>query len=396
MSGGIGNAAGSRAWRSVPRRLAPALAIALLFTALGDTASATPTVRLKAQAVPIPGFPATGNLYGAGAAIRAEYEIEGSEYGGFPPPLIGVNLNLPQGTVLNAGGFPECLPATLEPTGMGPAACPRPSKAGPTGRVMTEVAFGREIVPEEATIEPFYGIGGGIEMFVHGHSPVSLEMLSIGRYGQLEGTGKFGPGLISPFPLTETVQGAQDLSTRAITVQIGSAYKKEGRTTYWATIPHNGECPRGGWEFRAQLTFANPLHVSETGETVAAKYRASCPRLRLPEPEAPAPQTPLPGTGGAITAPSNAACVSRRQFTVHFVSYRGLTYREAGAYLTGKRILTRFGSQVTAPIDLRGLPKGTYVLKLTAVTTTGRHLSGTRTYHTCAARPRHPRGHARL
>ena len=41
-----------------------------------------------------------------------------------------------------------------------------------------EVAFGKEIVPEEATIESFYKPGGGIEFFTAGHSPVALEVLA--------------------------------------------------------------------------------------------------------------------------------------------------------------------------------------------------------------------------
>ncbi|MGO9248392.1 MAG: hypothetical protein ACLP7W_07325, partial [Solirubrobacteraceae bacterium] len=56
------------------------------------TASAAPTITLKAKAVPIPGFPHTGNILGAGAALQTEFTISGTEYGGFPAPLIGVKF----------------------------------------------------------------------------------------------------------------------------------------------------------------------------------------------------------------------------------------------------------------------------------------------------------------
>ena len=36
-----------------------------------------PTVTFKAKAVPIPGFPHTGNILGAGAAVQAESTIKG-------------------------------------------------------------------------------------------------------------------------------------------------------------------------------------------------------------------------------------------------------------------------------------------------------------------------------
>ena len=80
------------------------LALAAAALALPSFASAAPTVTLKALAVPIPKpgggtWPGTGNIYGAGAAAEAEFHISGTEYGGFPPPLIGVNFYLPTGTI---------------------------------------------------------------------------------------------------------------------------------------------------------------------------------------------------------------------------------------------------------------------------------------------------------
>jgi hypothetical protein len=65
-------------------------------------ASAEPTVKVKAEAVPIPGFPQTGDILGAGTAAHGEITIEGNEYFGSPPPLIGVNVHLP----CPRGGWP--------------------------------------------------------------------------------------------------------------------------------------------------------------------------------------------------------------------------------------------------------------------------------------------------
>ena len=39
--------------------------------------------------------------------------------------------------------------------------------------------------------------------------------------------------------------------------------------------------------------------------------------------------------------------------------------------------------QFSAPINLRGLPAGTFPVKITVITTTGSIISGTRTYKTC-------------
>ncbi|HEX3511167.1 MAG TPA: hypothetical protein VHT27_08725 [Solirubrobacteraceae bacterium] len=250
------------------------LGLALL--ALTGTAAATPTVSVKAGAVPIPGFPGTGNYYGKGAAVKAEINISGNEYGGFPPPLIGVNFYLPKSTKLHTSGFPTCPLSDLEVSGPGPGACPKGSAAGPIGHVLGEVAFGKEIVPEEATVQSFYKPGGGLEFFTSGHSPVSLEILSKGRYVSLNGAGGYGPELITEVPLVETVPGAQDASVEKIVVQAGSAIKSHGKTTYYGTVPKKGQCPKGGFKGKAEFMFAGLGGLSP--QTVTTLITSPCPK----------------------------------------------------------------------------------------------------------------------
>src|SRR5438270_511475 len=104
------------------RRASTCLAVlgaALLM--LPAVASATPEVKFKALAVPIPGYPETGNLFNAGAAVEAEYQITSTEYLGAPPPLKGINFYLPAGVKLNTKGWATCTKSVLEPSGPGPA-----------------------------------------------------------------------------------------------------------------------------------------------------------------------------------------------------------------------------------------------------------------------------------
>ncbi len=65
--------------------------------AVPGIASATPVVTFKARAVPIAGFPNTGNILGAGAAVKFEWTIKGTEYGGFPAAADRRQHLLPQG-----------------------------------------------------------------------------------------------------------------------------------------------------------------------------------------------------------------------------------------------------------------------------------------------------------
>jgi hypothetical protein len=250
--------------------------LGLALVALTGTATAAPSVTVKAEAVPIPGFPGTGNFYGKGAAVKAEISISGTEYGGFPAPLIGVNFYLPKSTKLHTSGFPSCAPSNLETAGQGPSACPKGSTAGPKGHALGEVAFGKEIVPEEVTIESFYAPGGGIEFYTSGHSPVSLEFLSKGHYTHLNGGGGYGPELVTEIPLVETVPGADDASVQKIVVQAGSAYKSHGKTIYYGTVPKKGQCPRGGFKGKAEFTFAGLGGLTQ--QTVPVTFTSPCPK----------------------------------------------------------------------------------------------------------------------
>src|ERR1700675_3079501 len=98
----------NRGRNSMRRALTCIAALAVALMAVPAVASAAPTVTFKAKAVPIAGFPHTGNIRGAGAADQAEYTIAGTEYLGSPPPIIGVNVFLPKGTKLHTTGFPTC------------------------------------------------------------------------------------------------------------------------------------------------------------------------------------------------------------------------------------------------------------------------------------------------
>jgi len=256
------------------RRASAVLAVlGLALLALPGIASAVPVVTFKAKAVPIPGFPHTGNILGAGAALQAEYTITGTEYLGAPPPLIGVTFWLPKGAVLHTSGFPTCTEETLHQ--FGPSKCPKGSAAGPIGKVVGFVNFGHEPVVEESELSSFYAPNGGIEFFTDGHSPVSLEIISGGHYTNLGGGEGFGPKLVTTVPLVPSVPGAPYASVSSINVKAGSAYKSHGKTIYYGRVPK--KCPKGGFPIKTELTFAEngeeskPIHVFK-------EYKSPCPR----------------------------------------------------------------------------------------------------------------------
>jgi hypothetical protein len=250
------------------------LGLALLgTTATAATASAAPAVTLKAVAVPIPGFKETGNILGAGTAVKFDYTIKGTEYGGFPPPLIGVNVYLPLGAVLHPQGFVTCPPTTIEQ--IGPQKCPKASSAGPKGRAFGVVSFGTERVHEELEILPFFAPGGGLEFYSAGHTPTSIELLSKGNFqGSAPG---FSKKFVATVPLVETVPGAPDGSTETISVVTGAARKEHGKTIYYSTVPT--KCPKGGFKFKSELLFAGLGGLEP--QTTTTEYSAPCPTRKV-------------------------------------------------------------------------------------------------------------------
>jgi hypothetical protein len=244
-----------------------------------------PTVIVKASAVPIPGFPGTGNFYGKGADVEATFEIEGSGYGataqnpkGSPPPISAVNVYLPRGVRLHPSGFASCAEATLK--NIGPRGCPKKSIASAIGSVLGEVTFGSERVPEEASLQAFFGPGGGLLFFTQGTSPVALEVVSTGRY--VRSSGKYSWELKTLVPAVATVPGAPLASVRKIHIKAGAAFRAHGKVIPYGTVPKKGECPKGGFFGKTEVIFGGMFGGDrEFGippKTVTKVIRVPCPR----------------------------------------------------------------------------------------------------------------------
>ena len=249
------------------RRTSTTLAVlGLVVLGLSATASAAPTFTFKVTALPIPGFPGTGDILGAGAVFQGEATILGTEYGGFPPPLIGVNVYAPAGVKLHPQGFATCAPTVLETSG--PGACSKQSIAGPKGFGSGVVSFGSERVHETASIQPFFAPSGTPEFFVDGTTPVSLEIIAPAGY-IVNAPPPFGQEFIGEVPLIETVPGALDASFYEGTIRIGAAYKRGKKTISYITLPK--KCPQGGFPVKVQLSFLG-------GATAEAAYKIPCPR----------------------------------------------------------------------------------------------------------------------
>lgn len=75
--------------------------------------------------------------------------------------------------------------------------------------------------------------------------------------------------------------------------------------------------------------------------------------------------------------------MSHRKFAIHVRTLPGIKWVSAVVKINGRRIKTVGRSHITAVVNLTGLPRGTFVLSITAKASNGQTVTGTRTYHTC-------------
>jgi hypothetical protein len=119
--------------------------------------------------------------------------------------------------------------------------------------VLGEVTFGTTRVPEEATLQAFFGPRGGLLFFTHGSSPVNLEIVFSGKY--VRSRGKYSWELKTLVPAVASVPGAPLASARKIHIKVGAAKRRRGKVIPYGRVPKEGQCPHGGFFGKVELTF---------------------------------------------------------------------------------------------------------------------------------------------
>ena len=93
----------------------------------------------------------------------------------------------------------------------------------------------------------------------------------------------------------------------------------------------------------------------------------------------------------AIRLPSARTCRSRRDFTIRLRQPRRGRIKAVRVYVNDKRVKVVRGRRVRSRIDLRGLPRGRYTVRVVVTTTRGQTIVSRRRYRTCVPRRRSPR-----
>jgi hypothetical protein len=169
----------------------------------------------------------------------------------------------------------------------------------------------------------------------------------------------------------------------------GNTYMEARYSEVWAHIATHTPFPnttRAGESVDNGAGISWSFAVPAGGEAMYSHYTTFSPRGIAGPPTSGTPSQAF-GRNGILDAPSNRRCVSRRYFRIRlrrafWPTIVGVTVRMP----TITRVLRRppWGTIV----DLRGLPRGRFAVRITALTSTGRAIRGTRRYRTCAGRLR--------
>jgi hypothetical protein len=98
------------------------------------------------------------------------------------------------------------------------------------------------------------------------------------------------------------------------------------------------------------------------------------------------PPQAAPTFAGVVTLPkATRKCRSRRSLRIRLREPKADPLVRATVNVDGRRVRVVVGRRLTAPVDLRNLPRRRYTVKIAATTASGRVVQGTRRYRTCVS-----------
>ena len=128
-------------------------------------------------------------------------------------------------------------------------------------------SFGGTRVHERATLQGFFNPAGGLIFYDIGYTPALVEIIE--KVTVTSVAPPFSKLWTAEVPLVESVPGAPDASVEQFKVEVGAAFRQDGKLVSYTTAPPT--CPKGGAPLKVELSFLN-------GETVPTESRIPCPK----------------------------------------------------------------------------------------------------------------------
>jgi hypothetical protein len=245
-------------------RITPVIAALALCASAPAGAQAAQTVRLETSFNP--------NRPGARTTIEFGFHVHSTIPRRAPSPVTDVDLHLPAGLGLATStlGLANCDPQALIAGGV--AGCPANARIG-FGSAIVAVPAEGEPVEETGSLTALVGPPNSehleVLFYAEGHSPVFAQLVFPGRL--LEDNPPFSGRLDTTIPPIPTWPGGPDVAVTSMTSTIGPRGLTYYRHTRGEIVPFRprgivvpARCPRGGFPFRADITFMDGTHQTAT------------------------------------------------------------------------------------------------------------------------------------
>ena len=217
----------------------------------------------------------------------------------------------------------------------------------------------------------------------------TLYAVSNGQVSRIGGTASGSPGAVTPIVY---IRGADGVAAGVAPAGGGPAFvvvnRNDGAVTR-ADLTANpitkGDIFTGGsrGDFAA-VDSSGCLYITQTASIV--RVRPSDHACDL-SPSTTGPPPSQPGVVMDVLTPLRAlrtSCsASARRLVIRLRQRGRVRFRSAAIYVAGRRVTVVRGKRVTAPIVLRGLPRGTFTLKIVATTTRGKRVTTRRRVSVC-------------
>lgn len=221
---------------------------------------------------------------GASTTIKMHLSI-GTTDGTVPFPVTSFVMHVPPALELIASslGLATCQPSGLLADGL--PGCSPNAQIG-TGSATVAVPFGPQVVNEGAEITVFMGPPQpqdiGVLLYAESSTPVFAQLIFPGSV--IIGAGPIGESLNTELPLTPTLPGAGDAAVTNMQLNIGPNHLTYYKSVHGRRVSYHprgiaipSTCPRGGFEFVADMTFQDgtALKVPATVPCPTAPRRRS-------------------------------------------------------------------------------------------------------------------------
>jgi hypothetical protein len=183
------------------------------------------------------------------------------------PPLRRVVLRLPAGLGVEVPHLRSCAPGRLQL--LGARGCPAQSRLG-VGHALVQAPLGSQLLGESVSLWVFLGplrnLQPTFEILAQGYTPFDERQVFDGTVQPDQ--PPYGEDLVLSIPPIPTLALEPGASIASMSLTIGSS---RGSARESNTTIEPKRCPRGGFPFAAELTYAN-------GSIQDLDTATSCPR----------------------------------------------------------------------------------------------------------------------